>query len=77
MLRSRSGFQILTVPSHEEEAKVVFEVRFQAQAKASRECSENVAMGKVGSRVVSKRRREPSPLEVRRWAECASECVTS
>ncbi len=39
MLRSRSGFQILTVPSHDEEAKVVFEVRFQAQEKASRECS--------------------------------------
>jgi hypothetical protein len=69
MLRSRSGFQILTVPSQEEEAKLVLEVRFQAQEKASRECSEKVAMGKVGSREVSKRRREPSPLEARRWEE--------
>lgn len=77
MLRSRSGFQILTVPSQEEEAKVDLAVRFQAHEKASRECSENVAIGKVGSRLVSKRRREPSPLDVRRWAEWDSEWVTS
>jgi hypothetical protein len=69
MLRSRSGFQIFTVPSQEEEEKVVFEVRFQAQEKASRECSEKLAMGNVGSRVVSKRRRVPSPLEVRMCEE--------
>jgi hypothetical protein len=73
MLRSRSGFQTLTVPSQEEEAKVVLEMRFQAQEKASRECSEKVAMGKLGSSVVSKRRRAPSPLEVRIWVECDSE----
>lgn len=77
MLRSRSGFQILTVPSQEEEAKLALETRFQAQEKASRECSVKVAMGKVGSRSVSKRRREPSPLEVRMWEECVSEWVTS
>ena len=77
MLRSRSGFQTLTVPSHDEEANEVLESRFQAQEKASRACSQKVAIGKLGSSVVSKRRREPSPLEVRRWVECDSEYVTS
>src|SRR3978361_1531826 len=41
----RSGFHILTVPSHDEEANVAFDVRFQLQEKASRECSSNFAMG--------------------------------
>lgn len=62
VLRSRSGFQILTVPSQEEDEKVVLEVRFQAQEKASRECSEYVAIGKLGSSAVSNRRRSR-----RRW----------
>ena len=73
MLRSRSGFQIFTVPSHEEEANVDLETRFQLQEKTSRECSTKVAIGNAGSRVVSKRRREPSPLEVRTWDEWDSE----
>lgn len=68
-----SGFHILTLPSHDEDAKVAFDVRFQLHEKASLECSWKVAMGNSGVKEVSYRRREPSPEEVSRWFEWTSE----
>lgn len=67
-----SGFHILTFPSHEEDANVALDVRFQLQANASLECSWYVAIGNSGCKDVSYKRSDPSPDEVNTWFECTS-----
>ena len=69
----------MTHPSQEEERNRDFETRFQAQAKTSRECSDQVAMGNgvEAGMERSKILRVPSPEAVRRREEWDSEKVRS
>lgn len=76
MLAFALGFQILIVPSHDDERKVSFATRFQWTAKTSRACSCHEAMGYVGT-LMSKSLTEPSPPAVRSWFSCDSDQVLS
>jgi len=70
------GFQILIVPSQDDERNVSFATRFQCTAKTSRACSCHEAMGYVGT-LMSKSLTEPSPPAVSSWFSCDSDQVLS
>src|SRR5690242_12485366 len=63
MLALWLGFQILTVPSHDEERKVSLDTRFQCTLKTSRACSVQDWMGNCAT-LMSKSLTEPSPPAV-------------
>lgn len=71
-----AGVQILTVPSHDEEAKMFLSTRFQESENTSRVCSFHCRMGK-SLRVVSKSFTEPSPEAAASWLLWDSEKATS
>lgn len=70
------GFQILIVPSQDEERKVSFATRFQCTEKTSRVCSVQDWMGNW-ERVMSKSFMLPSPPAVRSWFSCDSDQAVS
>jgi hypothetical protein len=72
MLALWFGFQILIVPSQEEERKVSLATRFQCTLKTSRACSLHDWMGNW-STLMSKSLTEPSPPAVRSCDSCASD----
>jgi hypothetical protein len=70
------GFQILTVPSHDDERKVSFETRFQCTLKTSRACSVQDWIGNCAT-FISKSFTLPSPPAVRICDSCASDQAVS
>lgn len=60
------GDQILTFPSHDDEAKMFLSTRFQESEKTSRVCSRHWRIGK-SFKVASKSFMEPSPLAAASW----------
>lgn len=70
------GFHILTVPSHEEDRKLSFAMRFQCTANTSRPCSCHDWIGNCES-VMSKSLMEPSPEAARSWFSFDSDQVKS
>ena len=76
MLALWFGFQILIVPSHDEERNVSLETRFQCTLKTSRACSAQDWMGNCAT-LMSKSFTEPSPPAVRICDSCASDQAES